>query len=348
MRFFFDIQQDVSEWAFIGFNKVCCSTAPRACTPPLPSNALPRAYTPPLPSRRLPTVLIPLPFIGSNTQDCYESMGGNQMEYTNVSRAARLARLAGALHALLPLPFILHVLIPISSTCFCPPIVARVAAGSTCFYPPPPCASAPSLTCSCPPTCFYLLVVPQYYAWKITLPMLTCTLFCFSSLFFETDNLTDRNATSATMFLATMALLYVIASSTPRTPQMPRPASRLAAHTLDYSSRPMHSGCSPSIRFSRRGRAPRVCRVSSPAQDGVPDGDGQVRRLQPRRAVPHRRRLVGHLWLLRRALGRDRVRHQSVGARGPDGHSDGRDGALLPRRLPRPRTPPPSNTHTRL
>ena len=94
-------------------------------------------------------------------------------------------------------------------------------------------------------------------------------LFCFSSLFFETDNLTDRNATSATMFLATMALLYVIASSIIRPASRPAaqlrpstiramhcPASRLAAHTLDYSGRPMHCCCSPEHPILTRSPPP--------------------------------------------------------------------------------------------
>ena len=46
----------------------------------------------------------------------------------------------------------------------------------------------------------------SFYLWKIVLPLL---LSSFSSFFFDLDNLSDRNATSLTMFLATAALLFV-------------------------------------------------------------------------------------------------------------------------------------------
>eukprot|EP00045_Choanoeca_perplexa_P006269 m.53337 g.53337 ORF g.53337 m.53337 type:complete len:454 (+) comp13552_c0_seq2:168-1529(+) len=57
----------------------------------------------------------------------------------------------------------------------------------------------------------------SYYMWKIVLPLFLSTLLCFSAFFFELDNLSDRNATSLTMFLATAALLYVVSSLLPKT-----------------------------------------------------------------------------------------------------------------------------------
>jgi len=55
-----------------------------------------------------------------------------------------------------------------------------------------------------------------YYGWKIVLPLVICTLFCMSSFLFHVDDLEARNNTSVTMFLATSALLYVVASVLPR------------------------------------------------------------------------------------------------------------------------------------
>ncbi|EDQ84226.1 uncharacterized protein MONBRDRAFT_39352 [Monosiga brevicollis MX1] len=57
----------------------------------------------------------------------------------------------------------------------------------------------------------------SFYLWKLVLPLFLSTVFCFSSFFFEPDNLSDRNATSLTMFLATAALLFVIGSLLPKT-----------------------------------------------------------------------------------------------------------------------------------
>jgi len=56
-----------------------------------------------------------------------------------------------------------------------------------------------------------------FYAWKIILPLFICTIFCMSAFFFEVNELEARNNTSVTMFLATAALLYVVASLLPKT-----------------------------------------------------------------------------------------------------------------------------------
>mmetsp|Transcript_42702 Transcript_42702/g.109304 ORF Transcript_42702/g.109304 Transcript_42702/m.109304 type:complete len:492 (-) Transcript_42702:1095-2570(-) len=56
-----------------------------------------------------------------------------------------------------------------------------------------------------------------FYVWKIILPLFICTIFCMSSFLFEVSELEARNSTSVTMFLATAALLYVVASLLPKT-----------------------------------------------------------------------------------------------------------------------------------
>ena len=106
--------------------------APRACASPSPHHvrlySSPRSASTrpllhvltPLPSPLVasPTVLIPLPFIRFH-KDCYESMGGNQMEYTKMSVGLHVSRVW-----------------QVRSTRFYP---------STCFYPSPPRASTPPL-----------------------------------------------------------------------------------------------------------------------------------------------------------------------------------------------------------
>jgi hypothetical protein len=57
----------------------------------------------------------------------------------------------------------------------------------------------------------------SYYAWKIVLPLCISTAFCFTAFLYELDDLSNRNGTSVTMFLATSALLYVVASVLPKT-----------------------------------------------------------------------------------------------------------------------------------
>ena len=74
----------------------------------------------------------------------------------------------------------------------------------------------------------------QYYAWKVAFPMLLCTIFCFVALFLPIDAegqasegifssqvdkeaLSERTNVAATMFLASSALLYVVASTLPKT-----------------------------------------------------------------------------------------------------------------------------------
>jgi len=56
----------------------------------------------------------------------------------------------------------------------------------------------------------------SYYAWKIVLPLLICTLFCFASFAFVPSEIEARTAISTTMFLATAALLYVIGTEVPK------------------------------------------------------------------------------------------------------------------------------------
>ena len=59
-----------------------------------------------------------------------------------------------------------------------------------------------------------------YYIWKIVFPIFLCSLFSFSALLFEVDDLEARNNTSVTMFLASSALQYVVASTLPKTPYL--------------------------------------------------------------------------------------------------------------------------------
>jgi len=61
---------------------------------------------------------------------------------------------------------------------------------------------------------------PWYYLFKIVLPLFLCTMFCFSSMFFPVDDLSSRMSVITTMFLATSALMYVLASSLPRTAKL--------------------------------------------------------------------------------------------------------------------------------
>jgi len=56
-----------------------------------------------------------------------------------------------------------------------------------------------------------------YYVWKIGLPLVASTMFCMSSFIFDISELEARNNISVTMFLATAALLYVVASLLPKT-----------------------------------------------------------------------------------------------------------------------------------
>ena len=57
----------------------------------------------------------------------------------------------------------------------------------------------------------------QFYAWKVILPLLICTVFDFCVFALPPDDLLDRSSISITLFLATSALLYVIASTVPKT-----------------------------------------------------------------------------------------------------------------------------------
>jgi hypothetical protein len=72
----------------------------------------------------------------------------------------------------------------------------------------------------------------QYYAWKIAMPVLICTVFSFASFFYPieaepidgvfsasiaVDALDMRNQIAATMILASSALLFVVATLLPKT-----------------------------------------------------------------------------------------------------------------------------------
>jgi len=75
----------------------------------------------------------------------------------------------------------------------------------------------------------------QYYIYKVAVPQLLCTVFCFSSLFYpietegmqtvdgifnsrlDANSLMERNNVAATILLASFALLYVVAGSMPKT-----------------------------------------------------------------------------------------------------------------------------------
>lgn len=57
----------------------------------------------------------------------------------------------------------------------------------------------------------------QYYGYKIVLPLCISTAFCLTAFLYDADDLANRNGTSVTMFLATSALLYVVASVLPKT-----------------------------------------------------------------------------------------------------------------------------------
>jgi hypothetical protein len=63
----------------------------------------------------------------------------------------------------------------------------------------------------------HLVREPDYYLWKIVLPIFLTTGICFSSMAFEIASLNDRINTSATMFLTTMALLFVVSTDLPKT-----------------------------------------------------------------------------------------------------------------------------------
>ena len=56
-----------------------------------------------------------------------------------------------------------------------------------------------------------------YYAWKIVLPLCICTAFCLTAFLYEAEDLANRNGISVTMFLATSALLFVVAALLPKT-----------------------------------------------------------------------------------------------------------------------------------
>ena len=65
--------------------------------------------------------------------------------------------------------------------------------------------------------CLHLVREPGFYLWKIVMPIFLTTAICFSSLLFQNDELEARISTSATMFLTTMALLFVVSTDLPKT-----------------------------------------------------------------------------------------------------------------------------------
>jgi hypothetical protein len=64
---------------------------------------------------------------------------------------------------------------------------------------------------------FHVSRKAAYYFWKALLPLYLLTVLSFSTFEFECDNLSDRNATVATYFLAAFAMLYVVGSALPKT-----------------------------------------------------------------------------------------------------------------------------------
>jgi len=82
----------------------------------------------------------------------------------------------------------------------------------------------------------YTLRRSRYYIYKVAVPVLLCTVFCFSAFFFPVDGdgsgadasghmfnavvdvggLSERNNLAATMFLAAAALMYVVSAELPK------------------------------------------------------------------------------------------------------------------------------------
>jgi hypothetical protein len=58
----------------------------------------------------------------------------------------------------------------------------------------------------------------NYYVWKIIVPLFLITILNFLGLFIPGQELADRLAHSTTLFLAAMALIYVVADDLPKTP----------------------------------------------------------------------------------------------------------------------------------
>lgn len=56
-----------------------------------------------------------------------------------------------------------------------------------------------------------------YYFWKALLPLYLLTIVSFTTFEFEVDDLSSRNDTVSTHFLAAFAMLYVVGASLPRT-----------------------------------------------------------------------------------------------------------------------------------
>ena len=63
-------------------------------------------------------------------------------------------------------------------------------------------------------------------------PIFLTTAICFSSLLFENNALADRINTSATMFLTTMALLFVVSTDLPKTTFLSKLVFVLCLHSL--------------------------------------------------------------------------------------------------------------------
>lgn len=56
-----------------------------------------------------------------------------------------------------------------------------------------------------------------YYFWKALMPLYLLTILSFTTFEFEVDDLSSRNDTVSTYFLAAFAMLYVVGESLPRT-----------------------------------------------------------------------------------------------------------------------------------
>jgi len=67
---------------------------------------------------------------------------------------------------------------------------------------------------------FHLRRRSIYYIWKVVFPLFLSTVFSFTSFLYHKDEIADRNNTALTMFLATVAILFVVGSSLPKVPYL--------------------------------------------------------------------------------------------------------------------------------
>jgi len=82
---------------------------------------------------------------------------------------------------------------------------------------------------------FHVSRKSAYYFWKALLPLYLLTVLSMSTFHFETDNLSDRNATISTYFLAAFAMLYVVGASLPKTNFLTKLDKVVVATTLSLA-----------------------------------------------------------------------------------------------------------------